>query len=74
MGPKVSNAPGNIQDFWKPTSASNYPASNEANRYSDPSINRQPSNPLSAGLPAYHARELGPWCAVISYEACVRFV
>nr|XP_043607972.1 uncharacterized protein LOC122579802 [Erigeron canadensis] len=23
-------------------------------------------------LPSYHASELGPWCAVISYDACVR--
>ncbi|KAL7608515.1 hypothetical protein Lser_V15G11939 [Lactuca serriola] len=23
-------------------------------------------------LPAFHTSELGPWCAIISYEACVR--
>ncbi|KAK9064657.1 hypothetical protein SSX86_016039 [Deinandra increscens subsp. villosa] len=81
MGPKVSNAPqyagsvpGNIQDFWKPTRARSSQVSNEANRCSDPSIKQDVASPipLPAGLPAYHASELGPWCAVISYDACVR--
>ncbi|KAI3524870.1 hypothetical protein L1887_03537 [Cichorium endivia] len=30
------------------------------------------STPSPALLPSFHTSELGPWCAVISYEACVR--
>ncbi|MFS8017674.1 hypothetical protein Hanom_Chr15g01383191 [Helianthus anomalus] len=71
MGPKVSNAP---QDFWKPSRGGSSPASNDANRGHDPSTKQADvsSNPLPAGLPAYHASEQGPWCTVISYDACVR--
>ncbi|KAL8229027.1 hypothetical protein R6Q57_013927 [Mikania cordata] len=67
MGPKVSNAP---QDFWRPTHAGNSSPSNEANICYDTSLKQDVVS--TAGLPAYHASELGPWCAVISYDACVR--
>ncbi|KAH7860036.1 hypothetical protein Vadar_008426 [Vaccinium darrowii] len=30
------------------------------------------SSSLAAQRPTYHASGLGPWCAVISYDACVR--
>ncbi|XP_048233125.1 uncharacterized protein LOC8267056 isoform X2 [Ricinus communis] len=31
-----------------------------------------PSSSLPARLPTFHASAQGPWCAVISYDACVR--
>uniref|UniRef100_A0A5B6Z999 Pesticidal crystal cry8Ba protein n=1 Tax=Davidia involucrata TaxID=16924 RepID=A0A5B6Z999_DAVIN len=52
---------------------------NTANRISDPSERTAvgveaavSSGILPARLPTFHASGLGPWCAVISYDACVR--
>ncbi|GJS28561.1 hypothetical protein Tco_0489181 [Tanacetum coccineum] len=71
MGPQVHNAPS----YGGSTRANRSSGSFDGgNRSSDPSIKQDDvsSIPLSARLPAYHASGLGPWPAVITYDACVR--
>lgn len=71
MGPQVHNAPS----YGGSTRANRSSGSFDGgNRSSDPSIKQDDASsiPLSARLPAYHASELGPWPAVITYDACVR--
>ncbi|KAM7261772.1 hypothetical protein ACFE04_020849 [Oxalis oulophora] len=53
------------------TSSSSSSIANSKDDYSQKGIQSR-NSVTAARLPTFHASELGPWCAMITYEACIR--
>ncbi|KAA8546741.1 hypothetical protein F0562_003170 [Nyssa sinensis] len=72
--PTISNDSATTDDPNTTTSMSSGVAhDNTTNKISDPTERTAVSSSiLPARLPTFHTSGLGPWCAVISYDACVR--
>ncbi|KAH9712774.1 hypothetical protein KPL71_020147 [Citrus sinensis] len=68
----VPKATGSIPSTAPGKGCTGYKVSDVSNRTAAGIQRDTSASSLPARLPTFHASGLGPWCAVISYDACVR--
>lgn len=68
----VPKATGSIPSTAPGKGCTGYKVSDVSNRTAAGIQSDTSASSLPARLPTFHASGLGPWCAVISYDACVR--